>query len=61
VGATKLLSPLRPSLLPVVDSIVDQYYWFASAIRDERSFRRLESAESWGGYLVELLSPSSVD
>jgi hypothetical protein len=55
-GATKLLSPLRPSLLPVVDSIVDHYYWFASSIRDERSFRRLESAKGWGGYLVELLS-----
>jgi hypothetical protein len=35
---------------------VDHYYWFASSIRDERSFRRLESAKGWGGYLVELLS-----
>jgi hypothetical protein len=54
-GATKLLYPFRPSLLPVVDSVVDYYYWYATSIRDEPAFRRLESVRTWGEYIFDIL------
>jgi hypothetical protein len=53
-GATKLLYPFRPALLPVIDSVVDYYYWYATSIRDEQRFRVLQSA-TWGTYVYELL------
>jgi hypothetical protein len=54
-GATKLLYPFRPALLAVLDSVVENYYWYATSIGDEASFRRLEAANTWGEYVLELL------
>jgi hypothetical protein len=54
-GATKLFYPFRPALLPVIDSVVENYYWYASSIKDERSFRRLAAIEGWGAYIFEML------
>jgi hypothetical protein len=59
-AATKLLYPFRPALFAVLDSVVDYYYWYATSIRDERHFRRLQSA-GWGTYVFELLSLLQVD
>jgi len=60
-GATKLLFPFRPRLLPVIDSVVDQYYWFATSIGDEPAFRRLAAIEGWGEYIFELLRLMQAD
>ncbi len=54
-GATKLLSRLRPAFVPVIDSIVENYYWYATSIRDTHRFRQLEAEESWGRYVFILL------
>lgn len=54
-GATKLLSRLRPAFVPVIDSIVETYYWYATSIRDTHRFRQLEAEESWGRYVFILL------
>jgi hypothetical protein len=58
-GTTKLLSPFRPALIPVVDSIIEYYYWYATSIANERSFRKLERAfkesRPCGEYLFCLL------
>jgi hypothetical protein len=55
-GATKLLYPFRPALLPVIDSVVEYYYWYAASIRDEPRYRRLSSISGWGEYIFELIS-----
>jgi hypothetical protein len=34
-GATKLVVPFRPALLPVIDSVVENYYWYATSIKSE--------------------------
>lgn len=56
--ATKLLYPFRPSFLAVMDSLLENYYWWATSIRDEARFRQLERAfrDSKGQYVFELLS-----
>ena len=56
-GATKLLSPFRPGLIPVLDSLVADYYWYSTSIRDEKGFRKLESVarRSASEYVVELM------
>ena len=57
-GATKLLSPFRPGLIPVLDSLVDCYYWYSTSIRDEKGFRKLESIARRSDdseYIVELM------
>jgi len=54
-GATKLLYPFRPRLLPVIDSVLENYYWYATSIRDERRFRGLESIDGQGDYVFSLL------
>ena len=54
-GATKLVSPFRPRLIPVIDSVVENYYWFATSITDKESFRRLKQAAGWGEYVLVLL------
>lgn len=56
-GATKLLSPFRPKLIPVLDSVIEQYYWYSTSIKNESQFRDLEAAynASWGEYIVELM------
>lgn len=54
-GATKLLYPFRPSLLPVIDSVVDYYYWYATSIRDEPTFRKMGAIDTWGEYIFEIL------
>lgn len=53
--ATKALYPLRPAFLTVLDSVLENYYWFASSIRDEPLFRRLQACR-WGEYTFELLA-----
>lgn len=60
-GATKLLYPFRPSLLPVIDSVVDRYYWYATSINDEAAFRKLSAIEGWGEYIFELLRLMQAD
>jgi hypothetical protein len=60
-GVTKLLFPFRPLLLPVIDSVVDRYYWFATSINDEPTFRRLGVIEGWGDYIFELLRLMQAD
>jgi hypothetical protein len=56
-GAMKLLSPFRPGFLPVIDSIVENYYWFALSMSNEAQFRQLEAAyhSTWGDYVWFLL------
>jgi hypothetical protein len=57
-GATKLLSPFRPGLIPVVDSVIEEYYWYATSIGDTARFRKLEASfksGSWGEYIFEIL------
>lgn len=54
-GATKLLALFRPSIIPVMDSVVDSYYWYATSINDVPRFRTLARHESWGTYAFELL------
>lgn len=55
--ATKLIYPFRPFLLPVIDSILEEYYWYAISIRDEAAFRRLEEqySISWESYAFEII------
>jgi len=60
-GATKLLYPFRPSLFPVIDSIVDRYYWYATSINDWDAFRKLSAIEGWGEYIFELLRLMQAD
>ncbi len=60
-GATKLLCPFRPSILPIIDSVVDRYYWYATSLRDEATFRRLSTIEGWGEYIFELLCLMQAD
>lgn len=54
--ATKVLFPFRPALLGVLDSVVENYYWYGTSITDEPRFRRLERAATWGVYAFELLA-----
>jgi len=57
-GATKLLSPFRPALIPVIDSVIENYYWFATSIRNENQFRKLQRAykgSAWGEYVFLIL------
>lgn len=55
--ATKFLYPFRPSLLPVIDSFLSDYYWYATSILDESIFRRLEKtyATSLAHYIFEIM------
>ena len=53
-GATKLLHPFRPALLPVIDSYIREYYKYAAPISDEPAFRRLWTAEKNGNYGAEI-------
>jgi hypothetical protein len=55
-GATKLLHPFRPSLIPVLDSVVARYYWYAISLSNEARFRLLKSHSEWGNYILELMS-----
>ena len=57
-GATKLLARFRPGLIPVIDSVVEDYLWFSTSIRHENRFRDLQRA--WnrapkGDYIFLLL------
>jgi hypothetical protein len=54
-AATKLLHRHRPGILAVIDSVVADYYWFATSIRDEAAFRRLERADSLGERIATYL------
>lgn len=54
-GATKLLALFRPSIIPVMDSVVDCYYWYATSIADVPRFRALVRHATWGAYAFELL------
>ncbi|MCK9463070.1 MAG: DUF6308 family protein [Proteobacteria bacterium] len=53
-GATKLLHPFRPQLLPVIDSFICGYYKYAAPISDEPAFHRLWTAEKNGDYGTEI-------
>jgi hypothetical protein len=47
-NATKLTHRHRPKLLPVLDSALENYYWYSTSIRDEDRFlqlRRLDRGE----------------
>ena len=59
-GATKLLYPFRPLLIPVIDSVVESYYWYATSIHEMKTFRKLEKAyrqrdRGYGEYVFEIL------
>jgi hypothetical protein len=53
-GATKLLHPFRPLLLPVIDSYICDYYKYTAPISDEAAFKRLWTAEKKGDYGAEI-------
>ena len=59
-GATKLLHPFRPKIIPVIDSVVENYYWYATSIRDEKAFRKL-STPSNGDYVFAMLALMQTD
>lgn len=56
-GSTKLLYRFRPGLFVVLDSVVANYYWYATSISDEPRFRQLEraKAKSLGDYVFDLM------
>jgi hypothetical protein len=54
-GATKVLALFRPRLLPVIDSVVDNYYWYSTSVRDTPRFRKLQQHKTWGEYVLEVL------
>jgi len=46
-NATKILHRFRPKLLPVIDSVLQNYYWYAISMKDEARF--IELTRSWKG------------
>lgn len=55
-GATKLIHPFRPALIPVLDSVVAQYYFYATSLSNEVRFRSLKLHNGWGSYILDLMS-----
>ena len=56
-NATKITHRHRPGLLPIVDSVLENYYKYAISIRDECRFQDLKRArtQSWGMYYLAIL------
>ncbi len=54
-NGTKFLYPFRPRFLAVIDSIVENYYWYATPVRNEQRFRQLQATKRGGAYVFELL------
>ncbi len=56
-NATKMTHRHRPALLPVLDSLVRDYYWFSASIHNEELFLSFRNM-TWGEYgysLIELI------
>lgn len=53
-NASKIVHRHRPALLPILDSMIDRYYWFSVSLRDEPLFLRLQRM-SWGEYAFTLI------
>jgi len=57
VNATKTIHRHRPRLLPVLDSVIEKYYWFDASIRNKDLFLAFQHM-TWGEYgyaLIELI------
>jgi hypothetical protein len=54
-NATKATYRHRPRLLPVIDSALNDYYWYATSIRDEARWLPLHRM-GWGEYAFAVLS-----
>lgn len=54
-NASKIVHRHRPALLPILDSVVRDYYWFAISLNDEGLFLRL-ARMGWGEYAFTLMS-----
>jgi len=55
-NATKVTYRHRPALLPIIDSAVENYYWYATSIRDEDRWRQMRQVFGTGEYAFVLLS-----
>lgn len=55
-NATKVTHRHRPQLLPVIDSALDCYYWYATSISNEDRWLQLRRVVGWGEYAFALLS-----
>lgn len=55
-NATKVTHRHRPRPLPVIDSALDYYYWYATSIRNEDRWLQLRRVVGWGEYAFALLS-----
>lgn len=53
-NATKIVFRHRPRLLPILDSVVRDYYWFGISLRDEKLFLRIGTM-GWGDYAFVLM------
>src|SRR5262249_51103984 len=53
-NASKIIHRHRPAFLPILDSVVRDYYWFAISLRDEELYLRLSSM-TWGEYSFVLM------
>jgi hypothetical protein len=53
-NATKAVHRHRPHLIPVLDSWVRDYYWYAASLHHEELFRSF-GAMNWGEYAFALL------
>ncbi len=61
-GATKLLAPFRPSLIPIIDSWISDYYWWATSIGSPRKFHELRRlADRPAEYAFAVLELMQVD
>jgi hypothetical protein len=53
-NATKIVFRHRPRLLPILDSVVRDYYGFSISLRDEELFLRIGTM-GWGDYAFVLM------
>jgi hypothetical protein len=54
-NATKVTHRHRPRLLPVIDSALDNYYWYATSMRNGNRWLQIRDV-GWGEYALALLS-----
>jgi Family of unknown function (DUF6308) len=55
-NATKVTYRHRPRLLPIIDSALEYYYWYAISICNEDRWLQLRRVVGWGDYAFALLS-----
>jgi hypothetical protein len=55
-NASKIVHRHRPAFLPILDSVVRNYYWFAISLHDEDQFLHLSGPTvGWGEYAFSLM------